>query len=154
MGRALKSRTQNIEISSLCDQQLKQAGGLPLPPPNWATRASLSYLSEIVMLLDLWNANVLLRPAIITSTTSILVTLLTLFGGWLVGQLITAKWNMRVKERELDLDAMRRVRELYGEFLSTWKLWNYHFSTAMNDPFLKRTPDERSLELLDRCSVR
>ena len=84
----------------------------------------------------------------VTSLTSIVTTLLTLVGGFLVGQAITAKWNMRVKERELDFDAVRRVRELYGEFLSTRRLWNYHVEHSS-----MRSLDDRGLALLDRCCL-
>ncbi len=82
----------------------------------------------------------------VTSITSFITTLATLGGGFIVGQAITAKWNMRVKEREIDFDSIRRVRELYGEFLSTRRLWNYHLERSK-----LRTLDDRGLSLLDRC---
>jgi len=73
---------------------------------------------------------------------------LTLGGGLLVGQAITAKWNLRVKEREWDFDAIQRVRDLYGEFLSTRRLWNYHLEHNTLTSL-----DARGLELFDRCCV-
>ncbi len=84
----------------------------------------------------------------VTSITSIVTTLLTLGGGLLVGQAITAKWNLRVKEREWDFDAIQRVRDLYGEFLSTRRLWNYHLEHNTLTSL-----DARGLELFDRCCV-
>jgi hypothetical protein len=88
------------------------------------------------------------HKAVVGSTTSIVTTLLTLGVGFFIGQAIIAKWNMRVKERELDFDSIRRVRELYGEFLSTRRLWNYHVERSK-----LHTLDDRGLSLLDRCCL-
>jgi len=87
-------------------------------------------------------------PALVTGTATLVATVLTLGGGLLVGQAITAKWNMRVKEREWDLEAIQQVRDLYGEFLSTRRLWNYHLQHHRLS-----TLDTRGLELFDRSCV-
>jgi hypothetical protein len=83
------------------------------------------------------------------AATSIVATLLTLGGGFLVGQKLTAKWNIRVKEREDDLEAMRKIRELYGELVTTRRLWNLHRSEdGSSGP-----RDARRLHLLDRAAT-
>jgi hypothetical protein len=84
--------------------------------------------------------------AFTTAATSIVVTLLTLGGGFFVGQKLTARWNVRVKEREADLAAIQRVRELYGQLLSARRSWDCHQTS------ISMGVDERRLQLLDKVS--
>lgn len=53
------------------------------------------------------------------------VSSVTVAFGWLVGQRLTLRWNLRQKQRELDLSTAHDFHELYGEFFAIWKLWNY-----------------------------
>jgi hypothetical protein len=59
---------------------------------------------------------------LLTLASSGVILLLT----WGVGQSISAKWSLRQKRRELQLDAANTFDRLYGEFFKIWKLWkNY-----------------------------
>jgi hypothetical protein len=89
-----------------------------------------------------------IHRAFVTAATSILTALIVLGGGLFVGQKITAKWNIRIKQRELDLDAIRQVRSLYGEFLSTQRLWNYHCEHCQ-----VKILDDRGLKLFNRACM-
>jgi hypothetical protein len=94
-----------------------------------------------------------LHKTLVTATTSIVVTLLTLGGGLLVGQKLTAKWNLRVKEREADLAAIQRLRELYGELLTIQRSWKQHFPKDIMVKLDGRVAlDDRGSKLLDHCS--
>ena len=42
-----------------------------------------------------------------------------------VGAALTVLWNIRQKQRELDLSTAESFHALYGEFFAIWKLWNY-----------------------------
>ena len=89
-----------------------------------------------------------IHKAFVTAATSILTTLIVLGVGLFVGQKITARWNMRIKQRELDLDAIRLVRSLYGEFLSTQRLWNYYCEHRQVTVL-----DDRGLKLFNRACM-
>ena len=67
------------------------------------------------------------------SLTTLLVTAITLGGGWLVGTRLTAEWNLQVKEREGDINAILRVRELYGALLSVHRSWEDHLERKEAD---------------------
>jgi hypothetical protein len=101
------------------------------------------------MTWDVITAWIEVNKTIVASLTSLLSTIVTLAGGWVVGLALAAKWNMRVKERELDFDAIRRVRDLYGEFLSTRRLWNHHKRKNKGLAQL----DDRGLVLFDRSCL-
>jgi hypothetical protein len=45
--------------------------------------------------------------------------------GWLIGKRLSLVWSDKQKRREQDLIAAREFHLSYGEFLATWKLWNY-----------------------------
>ena len=53
------------------------------------------------------------------------ISLLTIALGWFVGQRLNVRWNLRQKQRELDLTTAHDFHMLYGEFFAIWKLWNY-----------------------------
>lgn len=59
------------------------------------------------------------------SVLSLGVSFLTIALGWLVGHRLTMRWNLRQKQRELDLMTAHDFHKLYGEFFAIWKLWNY-----------------------------
>ncbi|WP_298870905.1 hypothetical protein [uncultured Bradyrhizobium sp.] len=67
---------------------------------------------------------------------------------WFIGQRVLFKWNMRQKEREIELATARDFHALYGEFFATWKLWDSHCKdrAAGRDSELSRS------DLLDRAS--
>jgi hypothetical protein len=60
-----------------------------------------------------------------------------------VGAALTVFWNIRQKQRELDLSTAESFHALYGEFFAIWKLWNY----LLADPCDER----RRWELLTRA---
>ncbi len=51
---------------------------------------------------------------------ALFVTLIGLGVGWLVGQRLTYQWNLRQKQREMDLAAAQDLQQLYGEFFAIW----------------------------------
>lgn len=53
-----------------------------------------------------------------------IITVLGLTLTWLFGLKFTTQWNIRQKQRELDLSAAEQFRNLYGEFLTVWRLWD------------------------------
>lgn len=62
------------------------------------------------------------------SLLTLSVSVATLALGWLVGQRLTMRWNVRQKQREFDLATAQEFHRLYGEFFRIWKLWNYSLS--------------------------
>ena len=60
----------------------------------------------------------------IKASYSLIVSIITLGLGWLVGQALTFRWNIRQKRRELQLSATQQFYGAYGEFFAVWKLWN------------------------------
>ena len=67
-----------------------------------------------------WN----LRHESIKAGLSLLVALVTLAIGWVIGQRLTYRWNIRQKRREFQLSATQQFYAAYGEFFAVWKLWN------------------------------
>jgi hypothetical protein len=55
----------------------------------------------------------------------VFLILLSLVGSALIGSRISAIWNLRQKQKELDLATARDFHALYGEFFAIWKLWRY-----------------------------
>ena len=43
---------------------------------------------------------------------------------WLFGHRVSVHWNLRQKQRELDLAAVQQFYSTYGEFFAVWKLWS------------------------------
>jgi len=60
----------------------------------------------------------------IKASYSLIVSIVTLGLGWLVGQALTYRWNVRQKRREAQLSATQQFYGAYGEFFAVWKLWN------------------------------
>lgn len=62
------------------------------------------------------------------------VALLTLGLGWLLGNGIASRWEEVKERRALELAALERFYQLYGEFYALWKLWSIHKSpTYLSD---------------------
>jgi hypothetical protein len=59
---------------------------------------------------------------------ALLVALFTALIGavlaYVVGVRVTARWDERKRRREADLAALAEFYRLYGDFFTTWKLWN------------------------------
>ena len=68
------------------------------------------------------DANVLLE--LFKAGLTAIITVLGLILTWLFGLKFTTQWNIRQKQRELDLSAAEQFRNLYGEFLTVWRLWD------------------------------
>ena len=88
------------------------------------------------------------HKAFVGATASVLTTLITLGGGLIVGQALTARWNVHVKERESDLSSIQRLREPYGKYLSAIRLWDYHCTKDQLG-----AGDPRLLDMLDHASA-
>jgi hypothetical protein len=91
------------------------------------------------------------HKTLVTAASSILTPFVVLGVTLFFGQRLTGLWNVRVKERETDLSSIRRVHELYGEYLSTMRLWNNWFS--VNKPNKSSALDPDALKILDRACV-
>lgn len=61
----------------------------------------------------------------IDSSPEVLITILTLIGGWSIGTRLTTRWNLWQKKKEADIAAVDAFHILYGEFFAIWKMWNY-----------------------------
>ncbi|WP_434612763.1 hypothetical protein [Arthrobacter sp. A5] len=64
-----------------------------------------------------------LAEAFIKAIPAACAAVLTLLLGWIAGNRISARWDIRKMQRELDLDAVHRFYSLYGEFFTIWKIW-------------------------------
>lgn len=62
---------------------------------------------------------------LVRSLLNVAVTLITLVLGWFVGNRLSAAWAIRQKKREIELETVKEFYRIYGEFISTWKLWTY-----------------------------
>lgn len=45
---------------------------------------------------------------------------------WVVGPVITARWDEMKRRRDLDLSAVAEFYDSYGEFVAVWRLWSAH----------------------------
>ncbi|NEK59910.1 hypothetical protein GCU56_18810 [Geodermatophilus sabuli] len=70
----------------------------------------------------------------IRAFTPVAAVLITLVGGWLVGQRVSDRWERTKKQRELDLASLADLYRAYGEFYAIWKTWNAHCSKEGADP--------------------
>lgn len=52
------------------------------------------------------------------------------------------RWEKVKKHRELDLEAVREFHRVYGEFVSTWKVWDTSFRFPENFPMSPQLADE------------
>jgi hypothetical protein len=65
-----------------------------------------------------------LKDAARIATSPLGVAILTAAAGWIVGNALTARWDLYKKRRELDLASLDKFYNLYGEFFEIWKSWN------------------------------
>jgi hypothetical protein len=93
------------------------------------------------------NALVAEYPDFFDLIGPLLTSVITLIGGWLIGQKISAQWNIHVKERESDIQAIANLREAYSEYLGVRRLWNIYQKNKIGPP-----KDEYGLRLLDRAT--
>lgn len=70
----------------------------------------------------------ILNNEIIGIFIKFLLSIISLFFIWFIGQRISYLWNIRQKQKELDLISAREFYDLYGKFFSLWKLWNSSFT--------------------------
>jgi len=61
-----------------------------------------------------------------------------------VGGALTLFWNIRQKQRELDLETARDFHNHYGAFFSAWKSWNWYLKHKRPDPAIHRELFERA----------
>ena len=66
----------------------------------------------------------------------------------IVGSWLAFYWNIRQKQRELDLSTAQSFHRLYGEFFAVWKLWNYF----IRDVGEQELPGASRWELLKRAT--
>ncbi|MBZ9898525.1 hypothetical protein LB545_29880 [Mesorhizobium sp. BR1-1-6] len=94
-------------------------------------------------------------PAIIEIAKAILPPILTVTLAWLVGNRLTASWNLRQRQNE---QAQARTDDFfrsYGELFSTWKAWNFlldnkeeTFALQKLELFKKSAASEGAMEAL------
>jgi hypothetical protein len=56
----------------------------------------------------------------------LLVVVITAALGWGIGTQVSFRWDDAKRKRDLDLAAIARFYDSYGEFLEVWRLWNTH----------------------------
>ena len=78
---------------------------------------------------------------------SLIVVAFTSGLAWIVGSRITFTWDDLRRSREADLEARSEFYRVYGEFFSTWKLWNTYSGTS----YTVATPEHAHWELLCRA---
>lgn len=66
-----------------------------------------------------------LELEIVKAVLNLVVAMITLGLGWLVGNRLSAHWNLKQRQREFDLVSANEFHQLYGEFFAIWKLWNF-----------------------------
>jgi hypothetical protein len=79
------------------------------------------------------------------------VALFTAALAWIVGNRLATAWNVELKRRELDLEAIQDFFHLYGDFYAVWKLWHVHVkedavAPPHVDPSLRQALLERASE--------
>jgi hypothetical protein len=77
--------------------------------------------------------------ATVKAIPTLLAALITLGLGWLLGNGIASLWEEVKKRRALELDALGRFYELYGEFYAVWKLWSI-YKKKSEYPSIERDP--------------
>jgi len=82
------------------------------------------------------------------ATLSAGVATLTLALTWFVGHRFSAKWALRQKRKELELSTTSRFYELYGEFLTVWRLWK-----VISEEVIPPTEEITRAKLLERATV-
>lgn len=87
---------------------------------------------------------------IIKALLNVIVAISTLIFGLFVGKRLAVYWAIRQKRKEIELNSLNQFYELYGEFFSIWKLWNWlKENKKENSPAYK----EKHWELLNRACI-
>lgn len=109
----------------------------------WLKRINVAHAREVyTFVLPVDN----LSQELIRSGLTLGVSLVTLTFGWLVGQSLTYRWNVRQKQREIQLSLSQAFYSAYGEFFAVWKLWNRRDEKST-------FAEERQWELLKRAAA-
>lgn len=82
------------------------------------------------------------------SGLSLAVALITLALGWVIGQRLGARWSVWQKHREIELQTATGFYDLYGEFVTVWRLWKAACRDELTDAH-----DDRRRALLERATV-
>lgn len=93
--------------------------------------------------------------AIIEIFKAILPPILAVALAWLVGNRLTASWNLRQKQNEQAQARADDFFRIYGELFSTWKAWNFllenkeeNFALQRLELFKKSASSEGAMEAL------
>jgi hypothetical protein len=89
--------------------------------------------------------------ATVQAIPALAVALVTLVLGWLLGNGIASKWEEVKKRRALELEALGRFYQLYGEFYEVWKLWTVYKKNSNYLTNYERDPEKAWL-LLERAA--
>lgn len=90
-----------------------------------------------------------LTAAVLNEVPKFVTSLVLLALAWFVGQRLSARWNLRQKQRERDLANAQEFHLLYGEFFAIWKLWNCYIRDIGQDAL----PGASRWNLLDRACI-
>ncbi len=101
----------------------------------------LKKIVNFVSIMDAYNLHSELIKGLISLGTGCIILAL----GWLVGNNLTYRMNIRQKRREIEIDRANQFFQLYGEFFAIWKLYNH----LLIHHFLN---DTRYIEILKRAS--
>jgi hypothetical protein len=72
----------------------------------------------------------------------------TLLLAWLIGNALTTRWDAVKKKSEMNLNALEKLYQLYGEFFEVWKVWD---TSKGQEPSSKDFHKTRA-ELLERAA--
>ncbi|MBA7652569.1 hypothetical protein ES703_60404 [subsurface metagenome] len=87
---------------------------------------------------------------ILKALLNVIVAIFTLIFGLFVGKRLAVYWAIRQKRKEIELNSLNQFYELYGEFFSIWKLWNWlKENKKENSPAYK----EKHWKLLNRACI-
>jgi hypothetical protein len=94
----------------------------------------------------------ILLEATLKAIPALAVALVTLILGWRFGNRITDHWDEVKKRRELDMIAVTKFYQLYGEHFAIWKIWETVKRGERKDYYTR--PDENmAWSLLERASA-
>ena len=70
---------------------------------------------------------------------------------WLVGARVAYLWDDRKRRRESDLAALKDFYGAYGEFFTTWKLWDSHKQSQERGYVLAEPPPDFQWRMLEQA---
>jgi hypothetical protein len=79
---------------------------------------------------------------------SVALSLVTLGLTWFVGHGLGARWSVWQKRREIELQTATGFYELYGEFVTVWRLWKTNHTEPASD-----ARETRRRALLERATA-